>query len=240
MAAFGSHASGGRRRRRLDEGGPDRAQRGRTARRKPATSGADQSSKQSTCTGADQSSKRIARRVYTSLVPHRLGVRVLIDWALLLGSMAAGVVLRYEADVPPGAWTNVLLAFPVVAAVQLLIGLFAGLYLGRWRLGGFEEIGALMRTLVATAVLFSLLNAVLRPLPGTAPAISAIVALIAMAGMRYGWRLLRERRRRPAVERARRLIVFGAGEAGTQVITSLLRDRESPYLPVALIDDDVR
>jgi len=32
--------------------------------------------------------------------------------------------------------------------------------------------------------------------------------------------------------------VFGAGEGGAQVITAMLRDPASPYLPVALLDDD--
>src|SRR5262249_20250247 len=39
---------------------------------------------------------------------------------------------------------------------------------------------------------------------------------------------------------ADRVIVFGAGEGGTQVINALMRTKESPYYPVALLDDDPR
>jgi len=35
-------------------------------------------------------------------------------------------------------------------------------------------------------------------------------------------------------------LVFGAGEAGAQVITAMLRDSDSPYYPVGLLDDDPR
>jgi FlaA1/EpsC-like NDP-sugar epimerase len=34
-------------------------------------------------------------------------------------------------------------------------------------------------------------------------------------------------------------VLFGAGEGAQQVITAMLRDPDSPYLPVALLDDDL-
>ena len=36
------------------------------------------------------------------------------------------------------------------------------------------------------------------------------------------------------------MLVFGAGEGAEQVITAMLRDPDSPYLPVAMLDDDPR
>ena len=59
-----------------------------------------------------------------------------------------------------------------------------------------------------------------------------------MAGVRYGWRLVLERSMRPRGDGARRVLVFGAGEGGMQTITAMLRNPRSPYLPVALLDDD--
>jgi len=58
-----------------------------------------------------------------------------------------------------------------------------------------------------------------------------------MVGARYAWRLQHERRQRPP-QTAQPLLVYGAGEAGAQVITSLMRNPTSPYRPVGLIDDD--
>src|SRR5437762_3368903 len=55
---------------------------------------------------------------------------------------------------------------------------------------------------------------------------------------RYLIRSYDEERRRPAGPDVHRLLVFGAGDAGAQIVASMLRDPSSPYLPVALLDDD--
>src|SRR5207244_6252087 len=47
-----------------------------------------------------------------------------------------------------------------------------------------------------------------------------------------------EERRRPTGPDVHRLLVFGAGDAGAQIVATLLRDPASRYLPVALLDDD--
>jgi FlaA1/EpsC-like NDP-sugar epimerase len=64
------------------------------------------------------------------------------------------------------------------------------------------------------------------------------IALVAMGGFRYSWRLALERRLRPG-EDAMPIVVFGAGEGGLQVLTAMLRNPESPYRPVALLDDNL-
>ena len=68
----------------------------------------------------------------------------------------------------------------------------------------------------------------------------AIPALVLMLGTRYAWRLLHESQLRPQSDSAIRTLVFGAGEAAAQVITAMQRDPRSPYVPVALLDDDPR
>jgi FlaA1/EpsC-like NDP-sugar epimerase len=71
-----------------------------------------------------------------------------------------------------------------------------------------------------------------------APFGALVVALVGMAGGRYVQRMIREQGMRPSGDDVRPVIVFGAGEGGTQVITAMLRDPSSPFMPVAIIDDD--
>jgi FlaA1/EpsC-like NDP-sugar epimerase len=66
----------------------------------------------------------------------------------------------------------------------------------------------------------------------------AMFAFLGMCGLRYGWRLVMDRRRRPRLEGRHRVIVFGAGDGGQQAIRAMLRDPNSPYVPVAIVDDD--
>jgi len=56
--------------------------------------------------------------------------------------------------------------------------------------------------------------------------------------LRYAWRLVQEKRFRLRAMERTRVIVFGAGAGGMQAVHAMLRDEGSPYLPVALIDDN--
>jgi FlaA1/EpsC-like NDP-sugar epimerase len=70
--------------------------------------------------------------------------------------------------------------------------------------------------------------------------VASFLALVAAAAVRYAFRLWQEQRRRPSASTSRRVVVLGAGEAGAQIVRTMLRNPASPYLPVALLDDDPR
>src|SRR5207244_9813086 len=75
-----------------------------------------------------------------------------------------------------------------------------------------------------------------RLVPASAVLGGGAAALVLIAGSRYLWRHGLEAGQRPSAS-ARRLLVFGAGEGGAQVIQQMLRDVESQFLPVAVLDD---
>ena len=106
-----------------------------------------------------------------------------------------------------GVWTVV----PIVIAVQVLVGLWQGLYLGRWRLGSFEEIEALLKAVVLSAVVLFIVDLPTRWVPISVPVAGVFIALVSMAAVRYGWRVLIDRDRRPSGDGAARVLVFGAG-----------------------------
>ena len=91
------------------------------------------------------------RVAWTALVEHRFAWLALWDSLSWVLAIWAATWVRYEFDVgsidTAGVWTIV----PVVIAVQVLVGLWQGLYLGRWRLGSFEEIEALLKAVVLSA-----------------------------------------------------------------------------------------
>lgn len=176
------------------------------------------------------------------LARHRSLIQSTIDaWAWMAG---LGVALLFRFDFAPG-WGDLrglLLLVPIAALAQVVSGLAVGLYTGRWRFGSFEEVAALVQSsVVATAiVLLADLWIERHPLlvPRSVPIVGGLVALVLMAGVRYGWRLVLEKRRRPTGPGCQRLLVFGAGEGGAQVMVAMLHHPTSPYLPVALLDDD--
>ena len=59
-----------------------------------------------------------------------------------------------------------------------------------------------------------------------------------MLGRRYLSRRSHERRLRPDRRVAAPVLLFGAGAAGHDLPAAMLRDPNSPYVPVGLLDDD--
>ncbi len=179
-------------------------------------------------------------RLGSFLGPRRAVVQAAADVACWIAALALAAALRLDLNLSTFRLDRFILAVPIAVDAQLLGGWLAGLYRGRWRFGSFEEVAALARaTAFTTAVLF-LCNLLLSPqsLPRSAVIAGGVIAMVMMGSVRYVWRLNIDRRLRPGEEGRRRLIVFGAGDAGFQVLTAILRDPNSRYFPVAALDDD--
>ncbi|MGQ0432411.1 MAG: polysaccharide biosynthesis protein [Microthrixaceae bacterium] len=159
-----------------------------------------------------------------------------LAWLLLVPGAA---LLRYDFDVAQMQLQRQSIFIALVLVLQCALGAVEGLYAGRYSFGSFEEVAALTRTVVAVTVVAAVVNQVLLPgpIPRSVPFIAGGLALIAMCGTRYAWRLTLERTSRPTSDTSEPALVFGAGDGGQQLLTSMLRSPESPYLPVALLDD---
>jgi FlaA1/EpsC-like NDP-sugar epimerase len=161
-----------------------------------------------------------------------------LAWFLAL---AFATIVLYDFHLGRMNWAALAAVAPLAWLAQTVAGLAAGLYIGRWRFGSFEEVAALVRATAVTTLLLFLMNLWIqhpRLLPRSAPVVAGMAALVLMAGARYSWRLGLERRRRPSGEGCQRLLVFGAGDGSAQIIPAMLRDSKSRFLPVALLDDD--
>jgi FlaA1/EpsC-like NDP-sugar epimerase len=180
-------------------------------------------------------------RVRWRLPRKRIGQGVLdgLVWAV---GLYLAAVLRLDLDVGRVDIENLFRLLPVVFVAQYLAGVAFGLYRGRWLFGSFEEVAAVARTVgvtvsVVLAFDYSYGNPRAHLVPISAVIGGALFAFLGMCGLRYAWRLVMDRRRRPRLEGRRRLLVFGAGDGGQQAIRAMLRDPNSPYVPVAILDD---
>ncbi|OWY59790.1 hypothetical protein B7486_72675, partial [cyanobacterium TDX16] len=110
----------------------------------------------------------------------------------------------------------------------------------RWRYGSFEEVAALVRTVAVVTTLVAVVNRFVLDarIPVSATIGAGLFAIFLHCGARYTWRLVLERRMRPTGEGATRVLVYGAGEGGEQLLTAIVRNAASDLYPVALLDDD--
>lgn len=187
----------------------------------------------------------LIQRVTPSDHPFRLAWAV-IDCSVWGVALLAATYLRYELSLAPLDWRGFAIAVALAVALQLALGFLFGPYaIGHMR-GSFEEIVDLAKTVAATTAALCIPVFVAVPIlvPKSVPIIAGPFALVAMLGLRL---LVRSWRTRNPVgvdpdadADARRVLVFGAGEGGRQLVRAMVRDRSRTYLPVAIIDDDPR
>ena len=127
------------------------------------------------------------------------------------------------------------------AGLQMSLGVFAGLYRGRWRLATFDEAVALTAVVSAVSIGLAGLQAG-ASLVGVTVAVSVLApfaALSLMVGAR-GVRRVRNQRNRRRSNRFDQepVVVFGAGDGGAQIVRAMLGNPKGTYVPVALLDDD--
>ena len=109
--------------------------------------------------------------------------------------------------------------------------------------GSFEEVAALARTVVVSTLVLCIIDLLvpgIRPAPLSSVIGAGIIAFVGMGGARYIARQLLEQRRRALALDREKAIIFGAGDGGERTIRAMLFDSDSPYVPVALLDDDPR
>lgn len=180
-------------------------------------------------------------RVHTNYL-RRNAAQAAVDlaaWAIALTSVALLRIDFRASDIEPA---YLLLTIAIVAVIQLAVGYITGVYRSRWWTGSFDEAIAVGTTTAITSVVLALVvhfgidyNQTRIPARAVIPA--GFIAVVIMEAGRVAGRSLTQHNRRPKTPGSR-VVVFGAGEGGAQVIDAMLGDPNSPYLPVAFLDDD--
>ena len=149
--------------------------------------------------------------------------------------------LQGEVDIRGVVQSTLIRVLPVVSVVQAVTGYIVGIYRRRWRYGSFDEVkGLILSALITTFVLMGIrfLDTSVDAFPRSAIIAGGIFGLFFTTASRYTWRLVREQLRRPSAHNSTKLIIYGAGEGGIQIVNTMLRNPNSIYLPVAFLDDN--
>ena len=170
---------------------------------------------------------------------HRIAAETGYDAAAWLCALLAATWITRDLA---GTGTGLAMwrAATAVCLLQPGSGLLAGLYVGRYQRGSFDEVLGVSLAACGTALSLAAVGVFL--VPGQWPPLetaggAALFALPAMLAARYVLFAVR-RRSRVLASPAAKIIVFGAGGAGTQLVHRLSGRRESGYRPVAMLDDD--
>ena len=166
----------------------------------------------------------------------------ILAWVLAVAiALVMRSYLQGEVDIRGVVQSTLIRVLPVVSVVQAITGYIVGIYRRRWRYGSFDEVkGLILSALITTIVLMGIrfLDTSVDAFPRSAIIAGGIFGLFFTTASRYTWRLVREQLRRPSAHNSTKLIIYGAGEGGIQIVNTMLRNPNSIYLPVAFLDDN--
>jgi FlaA1/EpsC-like NDP-sugar epimerase len=166
-----------------------------------------------------------------------------IDVAIVLAAYLAPLVLRFNGSIPHRHWRDFLAFVPIAAMVHLLANWALGLYGQMWRYAGVQEARRVVLAGASAGVVIVGLGTSLRdrPVPLSVLGMGALFSLGGFGMVRFQSRLFGFRRREAVGGLSHhRVLVVGAGEAGVDVVTDILRHPGLGLDPAGFVDDDPR
>ena len=151
--------------------------------------------------------------------------------------------LRFEGLIPKVYLGQFYVYLPLFVGIKILVFYFFQIYRFTWSYVGLYELIKIFKTqtlgslIISTLILFLAYNGSFKGFPRSIFLIDYALSLLMAGGLRISKRVYFQSIRYPGVEKKNTLIV-GAGNAGEQIVRDMKRAKESPYLPVAFIDDD--
>jgi FlaA1/EpsC-like NDP-sugar epimerase/lipopolysaccharide/colanic/teichoic acid biosynthesis glycosyltransferase len=178
------------------------------------------------------------RALLQSLLKHRRALVVTIHLGMIVLANYLAFWLRFDGTIPAPMFALFLQFLLPLIAVRAATFAPLRLYEGLWRYTSLWDLRNILTGVAAsTALFFVLVHVVLdvRAYPRSIYLIDAILLVCGMASIRLTRRLYADLARTP---RDRRVLIYGAGDAGEMVVRDMLRHPDSDYEPVGFIDDD--
>ena len=193
----------------------------------------------------DQTEEEIAfkdKPLYTFLVDvsyKRRIFEVLLDVILIILSYWCAYAINFPSGSP--AWRLFIRTFPVIVFMKMPVFLAMGVYRGLWK---YTSIGDLI--VFAKAVFLGSIASVVMVLftfrfegfSRTVFAIDAVLLFLFLAASRMAFRLFRQLLPAIHMKDGRRVLIYGAGDAGELLLREIRNNRELNLSPVGFLDDD--
>jgi FlaA1/EpsC-like NDP-sugar epimerase len=169
---------------------------------------------------------------------------VLLDVALVYGSYAGALLLRFDGEVPAQSWREFWQVAPAVAAGYVAANFIFGIYHSAWKYGGMRDLSRLAMVVISVTMIVFLVNLFAtviprRQLPLSVNLIGGGLIFLTMAATKL-WPHLTTLKLGGAAKNGagKRVLIVGAGEAGQLVAREFLHNPHWQYRPVCFVDDD--
>jgi UDP-GlcNAc:undecaprenyl-phosphate GlcNAc-1-phosphate transferase len=165
---------------------------------------------------------------------------VILDFVIISISYISAFLLRFEGLLFSLNVSLILESLPVILIIKFLSFYFFGLYRGVWRYIGLYDIIAIFKAVTVGSVLSIVTLLFLfrfRHYSRTVFIIDWLLTLISASGVRILFRLYKEFFANIRLG-GRRILIFGAGDAGEMTLREIRQNGSLGYKPIGFVDDD--
>jgi len=159
-------------------------------------------------------------------------------------SLSAGYMLRFDLVIPTAEMNHLKMAIGIALIAKMTVFYFLGSDRGWWRFVGIDDVLRIFAANVAASTLFTLATAVVvgRNFPRSVYVIDFLLCFLATCAARFSVRLYHEKvlPEISARNRAKGLLIYGAGAAGLNLVRELRSAPNRNYRIIGFLDDDAR
>lgn len=166
---------------------------------------------------------------------------VLIDVVFINASILAGYFIRFDWKIPTNEFLPYEKTFIPITIIMIVTFYAFKLYKSIWRYASVDELVYIV-VAVSFGTIFSFIYGALTKciLPRTIYFIMWAFVIMSSGGIRFLRRLVYSMEMTPngITKDGKRILIFGAGDAGSMVVREMKKHPEMGYIPVGFIDDD--
>ena len=171
-------------------------------------------------------------------IKYRRAIQAIWDASSWVIALLIATFLRYDGNPATQVVINALVIGVILGVVQVALSWAVQQIRGRRIIGSFDEISVLTFTAAAVTLIGTIIVFLLNPapIPRSVQFIAGAIALTFMLGGRFTLRAYRQRS--IFSSDGERVLIYGVGDSGDQIIRQMLATPSAKFTPVALIDDN--
>lgn len=167
---------------------------------------------------------------------------ILCDTLIIIIALYLALLLRFEGNIPLHYVNIFFKTFCIFILSKILWLYYLGIYRISWTYGGLPEIisigkAHLFNLFILGIFFLTFRDTFLGAFPRSVLFIDFFLSFLFISGFRLMERTFRLFTARTFLG-GERVLIIGAGDAGEQLLSSIMEAKECKYLPVGLIDDD--
>ncbi|MEK7541218.1 MAG: nucleoside-diphosphate sugar epimerase/dehydratase [Patescibacteria group bacterium] len=169
---------------------------------------------------------------------------VLADIVLIAVSVLFAFLIRFEVQIPPQYFPFILRIIALAVIFTIPIFHFHGLYSFSWSYVSTSEAVSLFKAVTVSFIFLSITIFVSKYFPSfqnfprSILFISYLLVFIFCGGIRIAKRIYMHIAGVSRMAKKERTLIIGAGDAGEQILRSIISSKTSPYYPIGFIDDN--